>query len=199
MDISKEHLTRFLEEGGTRSCTCLSAGYSPDEGDRSAIRDITSYICPHQGLLSGRSPGCLLHPAYRTTTLRNESFFGEKICNGFLCPAHTLLPAEHRKLIIDRLDDWYAYSIAIIDPVFTSRLLDLFIQAYPALLEQESGRGVLHECLMIHARRLSTRPGPIFFYSIAEYSASRRTHAPASGDAIDEEAEEIEEAIRKRL
>jgi hypothetical protein len=200
MDISREHLSRFLEEGDTRSCACLSAADSSDEGDRSAIRDFTSYICPHQGLLSGRKPGCLLHPAYRATTLRNESFFGETICNGFLCPAHKLLSAEHKKIIMDRLDDWYTYSIAVIDPLFTSWLLYLLGERLSAATgPDESLPGILHECLMIHARHLSARPGPLFFYSTAEYSAARNKAALAGGGAANGEKDEIEEAIRTRF
>jgi hypothetical protein len=197
-DISREYLSRFLGEGDTRSCACLTAGDTTDEGDRSAIRDFTSYICPHQGLLSGRTPGCLLHPAYRATTLRNESFFGEKICNGFLCPAHTLLSDEHKRLIVDCLDDWYAYSIAVIDPLFTAWLLDLLRRECPAALTRNgNGSAVLHECLMIHARHLATRPGAIFHYSIAEYLAARKKTAPSGQDAVSGETIEIEAAIRK--
>ena len=190
-DISRENLSRFLEEGDTRSCACLAAGNAADEGDRSATRDLTSYICPHQGLLFNRRPGCLLHPAYRAATLRNESFFGEKICNGFLCPAHELLSAGHKRHIIDLLEDWYAYSIAVIDPLFTSWLLDLLGEKYPAALARDGE--LLHECLMMHARTLAARPGPVFFYSIAEYSSARRKAVP------DGEAGEIEAAVRKRL
>lgn len=199
-DISRENLARFLEEGASRSGECIKSGNSPDEGDGSAIRDSTSYICPHQGLIFNRRPGCLLHPAYRITTLRNQSFFGEKICNGFLCPAHELLPAEHKKLIIDHLDDWYAYSIAIIDPLFSTWLLDLLANTYPDTLKRiDVIDNILFDCLMIHARYLGERPGPVFFYSLAEYSAARKNAAPDGRDVTDEESAAIEEAIRKHL
>jgi hypothetical protein len=200
IDISRATLSRFLEEGAARSSSCITAGDFHDEGERSAVRDLTSYICPHQGLIFNRRPGCLLHPDYRTTTLRNESFFGEKICNGFLCPAHKILSMDQMKLIIAHLDDWYAYSIAVIDPLFTARLLELLEENYPVVLQREDIlKKILHECLMIHADHLAARPGPVFFYSTAEYSAAKKSDFTAGRDSMNEETLEIEDAIRAYL
>ncbi len=199
-DISRGNLSRFLEEGASRSSACIAAGDYPDQGDHHAIREITSYICPHQGLIFNKRPGCLLHPQYRTTTMRNESFFGEKICNGFLCPAHTIMSTEQKKLIIGVLDDWYAYTIAVIDPDSTVWLLDLLRDTYPSVFEQvDILKKIIHASLMIHADHLSAQPGPVFFYSISEYAAAKNNFSLSCGTACRDEKIEIEDAIRSFL
>jgi hypothetical protein len=196
-DISRETLSRFLEEGAARSSACIAAGDFPDQGDHSVIRDLTSYICPHQGLIFNKRPGCLLHPDYRTTTLRNQSFFGEKICNGFLCPAHEILSPEQKRLIIDFCDDWYAYSIAIIDPFFTARLLDCISEkCTTAPNRTDIMKKILHDCLMMHAGTLEERSGPIFFYSLSEYSAATKSERRDECGISAGEMTDIEDVIR---
>lgn len=195
-DISRENLSRFLEEGASRSSRCLAAGDFPDQGDRSPIRDITSYICPHQGLIFNRRPGCLLHPHYRASTLRNESFFGEKICNGFLCPAYSILSTKQKKLIIGLLDDWYAYTIAVIDPNFTAWLFDLLKDKYQIAYEQTAIlKKTVQECFLIHACHLSSRPGPVFFYSTGEYSSAHAGYSLEECGTTIGEKSEIEDVI----
>jgi hypothetical protein len=199
-DISRGNLARFLEEGASRSSACIAAGDYPDQGDRHAIREITSYICPHQGLIFNKRPGCLLHPQYRTSTMRNESFFGEKICNGFLCPAHSILSTEQKKHIIGLLDDWYAYTIAVIDPDSTAWLLDLLRDKYTEIFKRvDIMKKIVHTCLMIHADHLSSQTGPVFCYSISEYAAAKINFSLACGEASRDEENEIEDAIRSFL
>jgi hypothetical protein len=173
-DISRENLSQFLVQGGTRSSSFLSTSNSTDQGDGRKIRDTTSYICPHQGLVYNKRPGCLLHPQYRNTTMRNNSFFGEKICHGFLCPAHTIYSAEQKKTIIDLIDDWYYYSIAIIDPESTIWILDLLHDHYPITLQRKDVlKKILNEALIIHARYLGGYDGPVFYYSVSEYNIGK--------------------------
>ncbi len=174
VDISRAALTRFLARGAERSSSCLSASDITDQGDGRDVRDLTSYICPHQGLIFNKRPGCLLHPRYRTDTMRHRSFFGEQICNGFLCPAHTLLSAEHKKSLIALIDDWYCYTIAVIDPASTAWLLDLLVERYPiAFQRDEVIRTILREALEIHAKYLAACAGPVFYYSVSEYNGGR--------------------------
>lgn len=200
MDLSRENLSRFLREGAARSSACIAAGDYPDQGDRHAIREITSYICPHQGLIFNKRPGCLLHPQYRTATMRNESFFGENICNGFLCPAHTILSTEQKKLVITLLDDWYVYTIAVIDPDSTVWLIDHLKKKYPAVFERmDILKKIVHACLLIHADHLSEQPGPVFYYSISEYAAANNRFSLGCGESNQEEKIEIEDAIRSFL
>ncbi|MBP7734679.1 MAG: hypothetical protein KA369_01775 [Spirochaetes bacterium] len=174
-DISRENLSRFLESGAARSSAFLSSSDITDQGDGSAIRDTTSYICPHQGLLFNKRPGCLLHPQYRNASLRHNSFFGEKICGGFLCPAHSIMTTEQKKTFIRLIDDWYLYSIAVIDPESAVWMLDLLRHRYPiALQRDEVAKRILSGMIEIHARYLNESHGPVFFYSVAEYEIGKK-------------------------
>ncbi|OHD63780.1 MAG: hypothetical protein A2176_14710 [Spirochaetes bacterium RBG_13_51_14] len=198
-DISRENLSRFLDGGASRSSSLIATGHITDQGDGHVIRDKTSYICPHQGLIYNKRPGCLLHPHYRNSSMRNDSFFGEKICSGFLCPAHTRLTTEHKKTIIELVDDWYFYSVAIIDPDSTIWLLQLLHDRYPIALQRESAvRKIITECLTVHSSHLAVYPGPIFFYSESEYNVSKENFSILSNN-IDQEQNEIIAVIEKNL
>jgi hypothetical protein len=186
VDISREHLEKFLADGATRSSACVTENDIEDRGNFAEIRDPTSYICPHQGLLYNMRPGCLIHPLYRNVSLRNESFFGESICDGFTCPAHTFLTNEEKRILIDLLDDWYRYTVAIIDPSTTSCLMTYLKDTCPSIYNSDATmKRVLEECLMIHAFDLNRNKGPIFFYSLPEYEEGKRKFSLASKDAIE--------------
>jgi hypothetical protein len=200
-DISRESLSLFLTRGAGRSSSFISSGDISDQGDGTEIRDRTSYICPHQGLLYNKRPGCLLHPRYRTDTMRNSSFFGEKICDGFLCPAHTILSDAHKKSIIALIDDWYCYTIAVIDPESTAWLLDLLSDRYPiALQREEVAKKIVRESLEVHAKYLNAYHGPVFSYSVSEYNLGRAGYSlNAESDACIEEKKEITAVIEINL
>lgn len=200
IDISRDNLEKFLEDGATRSSSCLAENDIEDCGNTTEVRDLTSYICPHQGLLYNMRPGCLLHPHYRNTTMRNESFFGESICNGFTCPAHTILAAKEKRILIDLLDDWYRYTVAIIDPIFSSWLITCLRETFPSAYQHDGTmKQIIDECLLIHASSLGRRSGPVFFYSLSEYEAGNREFLLACGDAAEEEREEIIAAVRRYI
>ncbi len=200
-DISRENLSRFLSRGAARSSEFLLSGDITDQGDGRDIRDSTSYICPHQGLVFNKRPGCLLHPQYRNSTLRNNSFFGEKICSGFLCPAHTMLSTEHKRIIIELIDDWYLYSIAIIDPESTAWLLDLLRDRYTIAFQRENVvKKILAEAFTIHGRYLNSCEGPLFFYSLSEYEMGKKKFTlPGDGRDHAEEIQEILEMVANCL
>lgn len=197
-DISREHLEKFLAEGAARSSTCMAEKDMEDCGNPDEVRDPTSYICPHQGLLYNMRPGCLIHPYYRNVSLRSEAFFGESICDGFTCPAHTLLEDDEKRILVDLLDDWYRYTIAIIDPSTTSWLITYLKENHPSVYHSDSTmKLVLDECLMIHACSLGRRRGPVFFYSQPEYEAGKREFALACDGEAGAEFAEIIAAVRR--
>jgi hypothetical protein len=200
-DISRENLSLFLITGAARSASCLSAGDFTDQGDSSAIRDRASYICPHQGLIFNKRPGCLIHPQYRSAAMRNDAFFGETICNGFLCPAHSLLSSEQKKLIIELMDDWYNYTIALIDPESTIWFLDLLRDRYPVVFQrQDLLKKVFNDYLAIHSAYLAEYSGPIFHYSIAEYNLGKENYSLDADTAeTDFEKAEIIKVIEQSL
>ncbi|HOT46328.1 MAG TPA: hypothetical protein PLM53_10670 [Spirochaetota bacterium] len=200
-DISRETLSRFLADGAARSSSFLTSSNITDQGDGRDIRDTTSYICPHQGLVFNKRPGCLLHPQYRNATLRNSSFFGENICSGFLCPAHALLSADHKRTIIELVDDWYLYSIAVIDPDSTAWLLDLLRDRYPIAFQREDvAKKILSGALAIHARHLNEYRGPVFYYSVSEYELGKKNFAiPCDSAANAGQIREILEIIEGNL
>jgi len=200
-DISRQALTRFLASGAKRSSTHLSASDITDQGDGRQIRDLTSYICPHQGLIFNKRPGCLLHPQYRMESMRHESFFGEQICDGFLCPAHEILTTYHKKAIINLIDDWYCYTIAVIDPVTTVWLLDMIMERFPIAYQREDViKKILSESLEVHAKYLSACTGPVFFYSVSEYNAGRTCFSlDIDSRDRDDEKSEIRAIIERNL
>jgi hypothetical protein len=200
-DISRENLSRFLRRGAARSSSFAEAGNIADQGDGLEVRDATSYICPHQGLIFNKRPGCLLHPQYRTSTMRNKSFFGETICDGFLCPAHAIFTTEQKKIIIDLADDWYTYTIAIIDPESTVWLLDLLHGRYPIAFQREEVlKKIFNEALMIHSRHMADYSGPLFYYSESEYNGGKKNYSLVSESARTEnEKQEIIKAIENNL
>ena len=200
MDISRERLQAFLSNGAARSSACVAENDQVDRGDNEEVRDRTSYICPHQGLLYNLRPGCLLHPLYRNTTLRNAAFFGEAICDGFTCPSHAMLSPEEKRILVDLLDDWYRYTVAIIDPSSTSWLLSLLKHEYSSAYHHaETLKSILDECLMIHASHLGRRRGPIFFYSVAEYEACKTEFSLACSGTTSTEVSEIIAAVKRFL
>ncbi|TFG91588.1 MAG: hypothetical protein E4H15_05525 [Syntrophobacterales bacterium] len=195
IDISREHLFSFLSEGAARSSACITKGDSCDCGDREQIRDMTSYVCPHQGLLYNRQPGCLLHPRYRNNDMRNSAFFGETICNGFTCPAHSVLSVIQKRIIIDLLDDWFLYSVAIIDPGTTAWLLAILDDNYRVGWKRKKVvKAILDDCLRIHAGYMARYRGPIFFYSLPEYRLGKNGFSlpDCSGERMEETREIIE-------
>lgn len=200
-DISRENLSHFLLNGAGRSSSYVSAGDYTDQGQGQVIRDMTSYICPHQGLIFNKRPGCLLHPQYRNMTMRNDSFFGEKICNEFLCPAHSIFSSDLKKLIIDIVDDWYYYTIAIIDPESIIWLMRLLEDKYAIILKQKLIiKSIINAFLNIHSKYLATYNGPIFFYSSSEYDCGKHDFSLLSGmDKVEEEKNKIYALIENNL
>jgi hypothetical protein len=200
-DLSRQGLSFFLSRGRERSRACSKECTDADAVDASFIRDVTSHVCPHQGFIVEGRPGCLLHPRYGKDMDRNASFFGETICASFLCPAHTILSDAQKRLIISHVDDWYNYSVAIVDPDSIRWLFALLEDEY-GLDPDRSGRmgRILNSFLKIHASYLAALQCPVFFYSAPEYAAGSRCFSLIYDDLrFKREKEDIRAAIESKL
>jgi len=155
-DISRSNLQSFLS--GDYPANLLND-----------VRDITSHICIYQSFIAPNRPGCSLHPKVKGFDGRNASLYGAKICEEFLCPAHYILNSEHKQILVDSVQDWYLYSIAILDPegfIYISDLIN-----YSSAEESDTKRTFLiREALSFHALMLSLSEKCHFYYSLAEYN-----------------------------
>ncbi len=137
------------------------------------IRDVTSHICRYQGFISGNRPGCTLHPLVRGTDARDMSLYGSRICQEYLCPAHTVLSERLKDLLISSVSGWYEYNIAIIDPdSFIWIVNEAVIRCGVNFLADScsSSNDMIAKCLSLHGSYLSRIESPIFHYSLAEYN-----------------------------
>jgi hypothetical protein len=165
-DTAKETLQKFLDGGkGREKLYRVYEEFTEPE----AVRDRFSHICPYQGFLSEGKPGCLIHPLSSGIEGRDRSLFASSVCGRFLCPAHELLPVEKKSVLIQNVDDWYLYSIAIIDPDSFS-----FIYQYArSICTLSDISRLINAGLEAHAQNLLNYDGILFFYSIPEYSINR--------------------------
>jgi hypothetical protein len=169
-DISRENLTGFLHDGAFRTANYWRyqiEGSYPEQ--TTACRDYTTHICPFHGFIDDGRPGCLVHPNVAGEDRRDWGLFGGATCKKYLCPAHELLTREKKAVLIDNLDDWYVYTIAIIDPLATVRIIEQLNQK--GLHEGEDPfRQTLADALEDHAEDLNRREGNVFCYSKEEYT-----------------------------
>lgn len=140
------------------------------------IRDITSHICKYQGFINGNRPGCTLHPKVRTTDERERSLYGSRICQEYLCPAHTIFSTFQKELLISSLKGWYEYCIAIIDPESFIWIVNEIKTRFAGYWTNELFSyicSIILKCLLLHGEYLSKVEIPIFYYSLAEYKQNR--------------------------
>jgi hypothetical protein len=174
-DISREHLTRFLNDGAFRTANYWRyqiEGSYPEQ--TSSCRDYASHICPFAGFIAEGLPGCLMHPHVAREDRRDRGLFGAAACGRYLCPAYELLRHETKTILIANLDDWYLYTIAIIDPLVSEHIID---QLHEKGLrdDSEAFREALADALAIHAKTLGSREGNVFCYSKEEYAFVSRS------------------------
>lgn len=155
-DISISNLNSFL-----------SGDYSSNLLDE--VRDITSHICIYQSFISPNLPGCSLHPNVCGADHRNASLYGAKICEEYLCPAHSILTTEQKKLLVSSVSDWYLYSIAIIDPEGFQCIIDI-LNSLQFLWSGYDIKCLIRKALTFHAGMLSRSDKCHFYYSLAEYN-----------------------------
>lgn len=168
-DISKKNLTDFLTTGTFRTANYWRyqiEGSYPEQ--TTSCRDYSSHICPFHGFIADGRPGCLVHPQVSGEDERDKGLFGADTCRNYLCPAYELLSHEVKTDLIDNLDDWYLYTIAIIDPASSIRIVD---QLHENGLHTggEQFKLSLVDALMVHAESLDRRHGTLFSYSVEEY------------------------------
>ncbi len=173
----------------------IEAGFRP--------RDATSHICPFQGFITTGTPGCLAHPAAnKGTDYRKFSLFGSKICGDYLCPAHAILDDGAASILVECTDDWYTYSVGVIDPYSLLWIIDICRKLKGEMVftlspGKEEGIRLLSGSLEIHSEFLNTRKTPVFHYGLSEYSASSVHFSLASpGTEMDEEREMVRSFIR---
>ena len=166
-DISKGNLDKFLYDGYFRKENAWRyqiEGCYPEQS--TDCRDYSTHICPFVGFTDKESPGCLIHPLFTGEEQRDMALFGAETCINYSCPAMTIFSEEQKALIIKYIDDWYLYTIAIIDPFSTIYIIDLLKR--DNLMDDLFGEK-LNQLLQKHSKNLNLYEGTIFCYSIDEY------------------------------
>ncbi len=198
-DLSKGFLTDFLDNYESREVISIEELQdSTDIIDSKTTRDITSYVCPHQGFLKFNKPGCKIHPlsTFDGSDLRDLSLYGKKICDNFLCPAHKILTLNEKKILIENCDDWYLYTIAIIDPNTTKWLINILLEEYGLFPATDVFKLAFSKSLEAIAKNLNDLKIPIFYYSISEYHLHENDFSAGS---MSEKTEYIRNDVMKSL
>lgn len=196
-DISRDHLSSFLDRGMERKNNPAEPDYSEwlDREYQLKVRDFTSHICPYIGYITTAKPGCLLHAGLNTRDMRDMSLFGSAICNDYLCPAHKILNTEHKEILIEQIDDWYLYSTAVIDPESYVWILNCLLEKSGVPSKAVLKKG-LNTGLMAHAGFLQSLEIPLFHYSVSEYDLNKHIFSLGSDSG---EMSAHRERIRKLL
>ncbi len=178
-DISRKHLHSFLQEGQKRQSN-VSEDFEILLSSTNQVRDITSHICPYQGFIAPGKPGCLLHPRVLGVEKRGLSLFGARICDGFLCPAHQLLSHHEKCILINSVDDWYTYTLAIIDTESFRWMITILMGMTRVDLldsphsQRQSIQKALQVALLRHGEYLTRSEIPLFQYSSSEYNLHKK-------------------------
>lgn len=169
-DCSRQNLSGFLETGSSRVRDfAVHDDFMLDD----AVRDAFTHVCPYQGFLAEGKPGCHIHPLSTGTEGRERSLFSAKICSNFLCPAHSILNHLEKKSLIEHVNDWYLYSIAIADPESFAYIRSFITQAYGIDPYSKTAGILLNAGLDCHAESLTQSSEVIFHYSQPEYNLNR--------------------------
>jgi len=175
-DISRKNLTKFLNDGAFRAANYWRYqidGSYPEQ--TTSCRDYSTHICPFHGFIADGLPGCLVHPRVAGEDRRDRGLFGAAACGRYFCPAYELLSHDTRTILIETLDDWYLYTMAIIDPLVTERII---YQLYVKGLHRGDRlfKQALVDALTIHGETLARREGNVFCYSREEYDFASKNH-----------------------
>ncbi len=183
IDISRENLSRILSLPIPTKRQREADLYGEEYLKRTDIRDITSHICPYQGFIREGKPGCRLHPSLLGIDRRNRSLYGSKICDSFLCPAHRILSETQKRALIDMTDDWYYYSIEVIDPegfVWIFNSLCEYCDYAEDTSHRARVRGIMDDVFSVHAEMLRETTSGLFQYGLPEYSLNKVAFSLAS-------------------
>jgi len=169
-DISIGSLSTFLIDGENREKIFHTYEKYKIE---TLERDKFSHICPYQGFLNEGRPGCLIHPHSSGVEGRDRSLYASKICDKYFCPAHTILTYEEKIFLVEKVSDWYLYSVAIADPESFSFIFNFVKENY----SDNPGSGIVellvNEGLNAHSENLKACGGILFCYSIPEYNINK--------------------------
>lgn len=95
--------------------------------------------CPFLGLIGDpvSRVGCLLHPSApgnNNIDYRSLSWYGEKACRTYFCPATKKLSVIYKSIVKQSIDDWYVFGLIVTEYTL--------ITAYFKELESRLGRKV---------------------------------------------------------
>lgn len=198
--IEKEALDKYLA-ANTRIFKNTPLADIDNEPPVSSVRDNTSHICPYQGFIAPGKPGCLIHPAVNGKDYRDRSLFGKKICDNFLCPAYTLLSHRQKMDLVNYVNDWYLYTVAIIDPESFVWIHNQIADCIELTDENcELIRICMLQSLELHAQHLRRYEGPVFFYSLSEYNTGKINFSlTAETQKAQKERKETQQSINKYI
>ncbi len=96
--------------------------------------------CPFLGLIGGENSrvGCLLHPALpgnNGVDYRSLSWYGEKACRTYFCPATHKLPAVYQSILMQSIDNWYVFGLIVTEYAL--------VTAYFKEMESRLGRNIV--------------------------------------------------------
>ncbi len=78
--------------------------------------------------------GCLVHPLQNDgVDGRDCGIYDRFICEDYLCAAHDVLRRAEIRLVLDAVDDSYLYGLAVTNPKFVRKLLELVADRTGAL------------------------------------------------------------------
>jgi hypothetical protein len=156
----------------------------------------TIYSCEFVGFIDPerRRVGCLLHPMVTgRADLRDNCFYGSKICNEHFCPGFSCLTTAEQQAVVDATDDWYLYGLVITDidlvkEIFRHVENTLGESLKPARLRRTAVREALHDLLRLKEhwpfKAVENRLGKYYFsaaeYHIARIDYERRWGVPVS-------------------
>jgi len=199
IDISRKALSSYLSDGIRRVSLATRNSMIEDFVKISQdVRDLTSHICPYQGFIHGENPGCLIHPLVNGKDLRDLSLFGKKICGDFLCPAHKFFDEDTKTELIASIDDWYLYTVAIIDPLSYLWIRNL-IRDHQAMEKSMSNivfSSLITAGLQIHAEHMARKQVSLFYYSMSEYKLYNKDFSLSDNS---ESAEKEKNLIREKI
>jgi hypothetical protein len=74
--------------------------------------------CPFLGLIGGEKSrvGCLLHPdlpGNDGVDYRSLSWYGERACRTYFCPATNKLPPVYQAILTQAIDNWYVFGLIV--------------------------------------------------------------------------------------
>ncbi len=123
-DHSRRAVTRIVEiqTGLFRSLddyTCFDS-YRDKRNARIGNEKLfdTIYNCEFIGYIDPdrKKVGCMLHPSVTGDTgLRDNCFYGAKVCTEHFCPGFSCLTTAEQTAVVAALDDWYLYGLVITD------------------------------------------------------------------------------------